>query len=632
MATYFHTQNGRIKIQAETLLGTDPGNGWIYQPPGTGNAGAQGGHYYFRDQALDGSVKTANQGVFSATIYVAEAGLYTIRMRSARDTNDPGDSRNDIWMRVDDDIRPLLPEGTVPVSTTASGFVKLKGASTAWGYARVLSASQEEDANPPATVLLSQGFHTITFAGRSVGFHIDFFEVIRQGLSVAATAPDTAIVDDGPALPDSASVAEDGSIVLDLLAGTSGLTLVSASDPANGTTLVTPDRLLRYTPDADFFGTDSFSFSVRDAFGVVTTRTLTMTVAATPDDPFAADDAADTFAGTPVSVAVLGNDGDPDGTAVAVGGFDATSAGGGSVALVAGQLRYTPGAGFTGTDSFSYDVVDPTGRVSNRATVTVTVDEAPASDLPIRVGLYDTATDGLIDLLADGDVLDAAALAGATTFAVGVVAGGALDGRVGSMKLRLSGDATAAKTETGAPYALFGDDAGDLLGGRPIGPGSYRFEVDVFAQAGGKGALLDSFDFDFSVAAPPPAAAPIRVGLYNTATDGLIDTLADGALLDAADLAGATTFAVEVVAGGALDGRVGSMKLRLSGDATAAKTETGAPYALFGDDAGDLLGGRPIAAGSYRFEVDVYAQAGGKGALLDSFDYDFTVAAGLLLV
>jgi hypothetical protein len=74
------------------------------------------------------------------------------------------------------------------------------------------------------------------------------------------------------------------------------------------------------------------------------------------------------------------------------------------------------------------------------------------------------------------------------------------------------------------------------------------------------------------------------------------------------------------------------MKLRLSGDATAAKTETGAPYALFGDDAGDLLGGRPIAAGSYRFEVDVYAQAGGKGALLDSFDYDFTVAAGLLLV
>ena len=37
MATYFPTQNGRIKIQAETLLGTSPTNGWVYQPPGTGN-------------------------------------------------------------------------------------------------------------------------------------------------------------------------------------------------------------------------------------------------------------------------------------------------------------------------------------------------------------------------------------------------------------------------------------------------------------------------------------------------------------------------------------------------------------------------------------------------------------------
>jgi hypothetical protein len=501
MATYFPTQNGRIKIQAETLLGTAPTNGWVYQPPGTGNAGAQGGHYYFKDQALDGSVKSATQGVFSATIYVAEAGLYTLRMRSARDTNDPGDSRNDIWVRVDNDIRPLLPEGTVPVSTTASGFVKLKGASTSWGYAKVFSASEEADANPPATVLLSQGFHTITFAGRSVGFHIDFFEVIRQGLAVAATAPDTVAVDDGPALPDSASVAEDASLLIDLLAGTTGLTLLSAGDPAHGTTLINPDRTLRYTPDADFFGTDSFSYSVRDAFGVVTSRTMTVAVTATPDRPVAADDAAGTFAGTAVAIAVLGNDGDPDGTAVAVRDFDATSAGGGSVALVGGQLRYTPGAGFTGSDSFGYDVIDPTGRISNRATVTVSVAEAPASDLPIRVGLYDTATDALIDLLADGDVLDAAALAGATTFAVGVVAGGALDGRVGSMKLRLSGDATAAKTETGAPYALFGDDAGDLLGGRPIGPGSYRFEVDVYAQAGGKGTLLDSFDYDFTVAA-----------------------------------------------------------------------------------------------------------------------------------
>jgi hypothetical protein len=624
MATYFPTRNGRIKIQAETLLGTDPTNGWVYVPAGAGNnPGAQGtGYYYFKSETLDGSVKTPNQGVFSATIHVAEAGVYSIRMRAARDTNDPGDSRNDIWVRVDGDTRPLLPEGTVPVESTA-GFLKLKGVSTSWGYARVFSAAEDGDANPAAQVSLSAGFHTITFAGRSVGLHIDFFEVIKAGLAVPATAPDTDIVT-GPALPSSASVAEDASVVLAVLAGAPGYDLASASDPAHGTALVNPDRTVRYTPDADFFGTDSFSFTVTDANGLATTQTMTVTVTAAPDDPFAADDAAATLAGLPVTVAALGNDGDPDGTGVAIGGFDATSAGGGTVARVGDALRYTPAAGFLGTDSFTYDVIDPTGRVSERATVTVTVTEA---DLPIVVGLYDTTTDTLVHLLAAGDTLSAAALSGPTTFAVGVVEGGGLDGAVGSMKLRLSGAASAAKTETGAPYALFGDDAGDLKGGIPLGPGGYKFEVDVFSGAGGRGTLVDSFDFDFSVAA---AASPIRVGVYDTATDALVDLLADEDVLDAATLDAPVTFAVEVVAGGALAGKVGSMKLKLSGDASAAKTETGAPYALFGDDAGDLKGGVPLGPGDYRFEVDVFSGAGGKGTLLASFDYDFSVA-GLLV-
>src|SRR5918992_5277407 len=168
---YFPTKNGRIKIQAETLLGTSPTNGWVYQAAGEGNnRGSQGsGYYYFKSETLDGSVKKATEGLFSATIYIEEAGAYNLRVRTARDTNDPGDSRNDIWVRIDDDTRPLLPAGTVPVTSTWNGFLKLKGATTNWSYAKIFGASQEGDANPPAHVMLSKGFHTITFAGRSVG-------------------------------------------------------------------------------------------------------------------------------------------------------------------------------------------------------------------------------------------------------------------------------------------------------------------------------------------------------------------------------------------------------------------------------------------------------------------------------
>jgi len=632
VATYFPTQNGRIKIQAETLLGTSPTNGWVYQPPGTGNnaTGAQGGYYYFKSESLDGSVKSATQGLFSATVYVAEAGTYTLRVRTARDTNDPGDSRNDIWVRVDDDIHDVLPEGTVAIGATASGFGKLKGANTAWGYAKAFAAEGEEDANPPSQVVLTQGFHTITFAGRSVGLHIDFFELVKAGLNVAATAPDTAAVT-GPVLPAAASVDEDASLVLDVLSGQSGYTVTAATDPAHGTTVVNADKTIRYTPDADFFGTDTFTFTVTDARGAVTTQRMTMTVAGTPDAPAAAGDTASTVKGTAVSVAVLGNDADPDGTSIAINSFDGTSTFGGTVTKVGNQLVYTPLAGFTGTDTFTYDIVDPTGRVSERATVAVAVADGPVGGLPIVVGVYDAATDALVDLLADGDVLDAAAVDGSMTFSVSVVAGSALDGQVGSVKLRLSGDASATRTESGAPYSLFGDKDGDYAGGADLGVGSYKLEVDVYSKAGAKGTLLDSFDFDFGVS-ETATPAPLRVGLYNADTDALVDLLEDGDVLSAAEVAGSMTFSVSAVAGGALDGQIGSVKLRLSGDATASRTETGAPYSLFGDKDGDLKGGGlSLDAGNYTFAVNVYSGAGGKGTLLDSFDYDFTVSDTLFV-
>jgi hypothetical protein len=420
MATYFPMQNGRIKIQVETLLGQTPTGasaGWVWQATGAGNnPGSQGsGYYYFKSETLDGSVKATNQGVFSATVEVAKSGYYTIRMRAARDTNDPGDSRNDIWMKVDDNIRDHLPEGTVPVSVT-NGFVKLKGASTSWGFASKFSAANEGDSNPTSLVWLEAGTHTVTFAGRSVGYHIDYFEVIRQGLAVAVNAPDTPIVSD-------AALA-----------------------------------------------------------------------------PIASNDSASTETGTPVSIAVLANDHDPEGAKVSIQSFDATTANGGTVTKVGNTLVYTPAAGFTGSDSFGYAASDPTGLVSNRATVKVEV--AAPTGPALSVGVYAAATDKLVATLADGATLDAAALGANSTFAVAVDPTGALAGKVGSVKLTLSGDAAASRTETGAPYSLFGDKDGDLKGGGlDLAPGSYRFEVDVFSGAKGTGRLVDSFDYDFSVEA-----------------------------------------------------------------------------------------------------------------------------------
>ncbi len=89
----------------------------------------------------------------------------------------------------------------------------------------------------------------------------------------------------------------------------------------------------------------------------------------------AVDDAATTLTGTPVEISPLVNDAFVNCSAVSLQSFAPVSASGGSVSLLAGtaaDLRYTPPAGFSGTDTFSYSIKDGTGALST-ATVYVEV-------------------------------------------------------------------------------------------------------------------------------------------------------------------------------------------------------------------------------------------------------------------
>lgn len=107
--------------------------------------------------------------------------------------------------------------------------------------------------------------------------------------------------------------------------------------------------------------------------------------------PIAANDAASTSAGTPVTIPVLDNDscvGECDPASVTL----TAPANGTAGANADGTVTYTPAASFQGTDSFTYTVRDTTTgtQVSNSATVTVTVGAAPPPPAPVAVN--DTAT------------------------------------------------------------------------------------------------------------------------------------------------------------------------------------------------------------------------------------------------
>jgi ELWxxDGT repeat protein/VCBS repeat-containing protein len=157
--------------------------------------------------------------------------------------------------------------------------------------------------------------------------------------------------------------------------------------PIHGTLALEPDGSFTYTPDADFFGTDTFGFRVSDGFTSSLPGVVTIHVAPINDAPVAMPESYDLVEDEPLDLGpfgpafgVLANDLDVDGdplTALLV-----SDAAHGTVVLNAnGTFRYTPDLNFFGDDSFTYQARDPSGALSNVATVGLVVENQ--NDAPV---------------------------------------------------------------------------------------------------------------------------------------------------------------------------------------------------------------------------------------------------------
>ena len=226
---------------------------------------------------------------------------------------------------------------------------------------------------------------------------------------------DTMIISSQPNNPPDAvdntiNTDEDTPQNIDVLGNDSdpdGDTVIvtSASDPANGTTQILPNDQIRYTPDANFNGQDSFTYDISDGRGGTDTATVTVNVNPVNDAPDAVDDSVTTNTDTQIIIDVLSNDTDVDLDILDV--TNVSTASKGTVAIIADEtVTYTPNNGETGIDSFTYDINDGNGGTDS-ATVTVTIDSI-GNDPPNAVD--DTATTdedvvGVINVLSnDTDV------------------------------------------------------------------------------------------------------------------------------------------------------------------------------------------------------------------------------------
>lgn len=244
-----------------------------------------------------------------------------------------------------------------------------------------------------------------------------FTYTIDDGNGGTATATVNVTVnpvnDDPVAVDDDVSTDEDTPLLLgnadivdpnDSDIDGDSLTITGVGTATNGSAVLVTGGI-SYTPNPDYFGPDSFTYSIEDGGGGTATATVNVTVNPVNDDPVAVDDNVSTDEDTPLALDNLlivdPNDSDVDGDSLTIIGV--TTAAQGTTSVKAGFITYTPNPDYNGPDSFSYTISDGNGGTA-MAVVNVTVN--PVNDDPVAVDDNATTDEDTLLTLDATDLVD----------------------------------------------------------------------------------------------------------------------------------------------------------------------------------------------------------------------------------
>ncbi|WP_299660704.1 BspA family leucine-rich repeat surface protein [uncultured Psychromonas sp.] len=348
----------------------------------------------------DGKVKYTPNANFNG----ADSFTYTNEEGQAATVNVTVDPVNDLTI-VNNDIASVNEDAAIDIDVLANDTDTVDGSAAA--------------VSPVATVTQgTNGIVSINTDGKvkytpNADFNgtDSFTYTNEEGQEATVNVTVDAVNDLTIVNNDTASTNEDAAIDIDVLAndtdtvdGTkAAVSAVSAvTQGNNGNVSINADGTVKYTPNADFNGTDSFTYTNEEG----QEATVNVTVDAVNDLTVVADDTATTNEDAAIDIDVLANDTDTvDGTEAAISPVESVTQGSnGSVVVNAnGTVKYTPNADFNGSDSFTY-----TNEEGQEATINVTVDAV--NDLTVVTN--DTATtneDAAIDidvLANDTDTVD----------------------------------------------------------------------------------------------------------------------------------------------------------------------------------------------------------------------------------
>lgn len=318
--------------------------------------------YYLKGRLLDGT------DITDVALDVPNDGLATFEL-----CNVAADAGTDQTVAIPHDGNPNTNTTLVKFTGSASGFSTFDSLTFQWFLNGTLQAT-----GPTPTFALAAGTYPFT---------------LKVSNTLGITVSDDMLITVNPE-PNQAPIADrqsvtttSGTPVNITLSGSDPdndpLTYTVASPPASGSLSGTAPNLT-YTPNPGFHGTDTFTFTVTDSYGVHSTETAI--VAITVNDPPVASDASfTTDEDTPLTGALPAADADGDPLTFAF----VSGPGHGSVQLNpdGSTFTYVPAPHYSGPDSFTFKAGDGTAE-SNTATVTITVN--PANNPPVAVD--DTAT------------------------------------------------------------------------------------------------------------------------------------------------------------------------------------------------------------------------------------------------
>ena len=277
---------------------------------------------------------------------------------------------------------PTEPQEPAPVANfTATPTTLIQGQAvtfTSTSTGTITSYAWNVDDDPAIEGTTATYEHTYT----EVGTYSATLTVTGPGGSNPKTVADMITVSTAaptPTTETSQTVQEDGSTTISLTAtdpNGQAVTFAITTDPNNGTATLSGSEIT-YTPNANFYGTDSFDYTASNGTYTSDPVTITVTVEGEDDEPTTNDVSATTDEDTAVTLTLDATEIDGDNYSFSI----VSQPTNGTLGSINGnQVEYTPNQDWNGTDTFTFEATDDRTSRRNVATATITVNAV--NDLP----------------------------------------------------------------------------------------------------------------------------------------------------------------------------------------------------------------------------------------------------------